>query len=197
MVCHMFGAGAAADVNGEVEMQGEEEEEGGNSRMHVTQQNHTEPAADINQADKDDAEDTPSISKLNGEDAKASKAKSATTTATHILCNGLEPAELNGQSGGEGQQLPKAEGAHTDSKVSLRGVGVIEGGQQEAGGDTPLPHPVTLTDAALPPHTPASQQGDSGFGSGFDLLRMDSQDDQTDIASPDGERDSYISVCFS
>jgi hypothetical protein len=176
-------------------MQGGEEEEGTNS-MQVTQ-NHS--ADGHNEDDDAPVEGTPSISKLNAEDSKGTKQKSSTTTATHILCNGgLDPQEVNGQSGGEGQQVsngPKAgEGQDTDSKVSSA---VVVGEVGREAGDTPLPHPVTLTDAALPPQTPASQQGDSGFGSGFDLLRMDSQDDQTDIAtSPDGERRFIIRVCF-
>lgn len=162
-------------VNGEVQMLGEDDE-----GCPVTT-NHSTTTSSNKDCGNDE---TPSMSRLNTDDPKAPNKKSPVTTATHIICNGYGQAlsaEVNGLSGGEGELM-------TNGGVKLAEVDTkLLAEQGREAGDTPLPHPVTLMDAVLT--EAGSQQGDSGFGAGYGLLRMDSQEDQNDCAlAPNGAK---------
>ncbi|KAK7101658.1 SRSF protein kinase 1-like isoform X1 [Littorina saxatilis] len=170
----------ASEVNGEVEMQGEEDLNG------AQHNSHNDSALSQTTTDKDG---TPSLSRLNVDDTSSGK-----PAATHIMCNGFGGCspEANGQSVGE--LGPITNGINPEGAVK-NSVGEVQRLVQTEGGDTPLPQPVTLTDTAAmatcqSPTEHNLQQGDSGFGSGtFGLVRMDSQDNQEDSASTNGTKE--------
>ena len=184
-------ADAVCDVNGEVEMQGEEEES--NVMQCNSLSNNDNQTPDTTATDKDG---TPSISRLNVDDKASSEKTLAANTSTHILCNGFggegPSPESNGQCAGEGGEMSNG------LKGELADVSPVNTKLNSEGGDTPLPQPVTLTDTAITekshrlsggePEEDGNQQGDSGFGSTtFELVGMESQDSQNGSSLPHGE----------
>ena len=188
-MCHV--ADAACDVNGEVEMQGEEME---SSVMQCNSlSNNDSHTPNTTATDKDG---TLSISRLIVDDKTSTEKTVAADTTTHILCNGFggeHPSpESNGQCAGEGEVMSNG------VKEESASVSPVNSKLNSEVGDTPLPQPVTLADTAVTeqsrrlsrggPEEDRNQQGDSGFHSAtFGLVGMESQDDQNGSSLPHGE----------
>ena len=187
---HVFVSDAmSGEANGEIDMQGDEEEtnnmqeksqdNGNNARLPTSAKDTILPASTSNTV-QNSSEKPPA--------------------STHILCNGFAGPlpVVNGHSAGEGEAKVDSDSANmspVDSKPAMADM------PQVAGGDLALADPAAITDTDMEhsdrlatregvevEREECSLQRDSGFGStSFDLARMDSVDSQGSPAPSNGE----------